>query len=240
MRSGISILCSGWLCIICRPTGKNGSLIIFIITVSLRPSSTPFCPHTHIQVCQGKRWGPECANFCPCGVGNRCNPVTGDCICNSCWSGTNCDMCKSWSMVHPWYIAIVTGILFVFLLLCEYSLRVPVLFTISAKSTEGETEVVSSDTLDLMHTSPKHTLHIASRQAVFQVSYMHICTWESLGRNWRLLDLPGMHVCMYSPQAFITSTWGTKGSWERVYVSSCNSTQRTQCKTKEPIRSNWN
>lgn len=46
------------------------------------------------------------------------------------------------------------------------------LFTISAKSTEGETEVVSSDTLDLMHTSPKHTLHIASHQAVFQISYI--------------------------------------------------------------------
>ena len=176
-----------------------------------------FSAHTH-SVCQGKRWGPECANFCPCGVGNRCNPETGDCLCNSCWSGTNCENCESWSMVHPWYIATVTGILFVCLFVCLF---ICFLFLPSCPNTAigyqcflqflqnpqkvrlrwlVATFLIFSTACTLVH----NTLHIASSSLGFIYAHLHM--GEPGEELETILDPLGMHIRMYSPQAFATST----------------------------------
>ncbi|CAI8037043.1 Cell death abnormality protein 1 [Geodia barretti] len=41
--------------------------------------------------CSAGTWGANCTQTCDCGAdGNSCNNVNGECICNACWSGTNC------------------------------------------------------------------------------------------------------------------------------------------------------
>ena len=41
--------------------------------------------------CPAGTWGGNCTRSCNCGDdGNNCNHVNGECVCNKCWSGTQC------------------------------------------------------------------------------------------------------------------------------------------------------
>ena len=97
-------------------------------------------------------------------------------------------------------------------LLCKYSPRVSVLFTVSAKSTEGK--VICSNTLGLfhcMHTHPNHTLHIA----LFSLQTFSGCTFahgEELEASASMHSLPGLHIHMYCSQAFEEAKAAGNGS----------------------------
>jgi len=55
----------------------------------------PICidiENTLFAVCDGNRYGVNCANTCSCvGIGaNHCDPVSG-CVCNAGWTGSSCE-----------------------------------------------------------------------------------------------------------------------------------------------------
>ena len=49
--------------------------------------------------CADGRYGQYCEKLCDCEHG-KCNPVDGECICESGWEGENCNIGKFWTKLN--------------------------------------------------------------------------------------------------------------------------------------------